>query len=354
MPGHQERSLLRVSIARGDGAALVQQLGVRPWPDDALQLIGDDLLAALKQEFEEAAGLAGECVSALRVRGWPGDEELADALEARLGTGVIRLLRPLAVDLEELALVLEGDPVHGGGRIDLRTGEVWPQAAIEYAEELGEDDECEDSGRWLWIECEGSRAGYRDMEWFISDLGDPDIADRLSIAISGREVFRRFKDVLSRSPDLMERWFGFADDRQRDRARAWLTDQGYAATPRVLADPRSCHDASRSGGDQGSARRDVVRAAQHSRRDKRRCRRCRHDGARCPPSAARRAPRRRAVVVSRRRGRRPRSIWADRGPEQGRTGAAGERPLGARPAMNRSADREYAHWLSEQRRSEGP
>ena len=51
------------------------------------------------------------------------------------------MLRPLPVDLEELAMILEGDPVHGGGRIDLRTGEVWPQSAIEYAEEVGEIDE---------------------------------------------------------------------------------------------------------------------------------------------------------------------------------------------------------------------
>jgi hypothetical protein len=87
MPGHEERSLLRGSIARGDSAALVQQLGARPWPDDALQLIGDGLFAALQQEVEEVAGLASECVSALRVRGWQGDEELTDSLETRLGTG---------------------------------------------------------------------------------------------------------------------------------------------------------------------------------------------------------------------------------------------------------------------------
>ena len=51
------------------------------------------------------------------------------------------MLRPLPVDLEELSMILEGDPVHGGGRIDLRTGEVWPQSAIEYAQEEGEIDE---------------------------------------------------------------------------------------------------------------------------------------------------------------------------------------------------------------------
>lgn len=55
------------------------------------------------------------------------------------------MLRPLPVDLEELAMILEGDPVHGGGRVDLRTGEVWPQSAIEHAQEMGEiGDEADD------------------------------------------------------------------------------------------------------------------------------------------------------------------------------------------------------------------
>ena len=43
------------------------------------------------------------------------------------------------MSLDELAMILEGDPVHGGGRIDVRTGEVWAQPAIEYAEEVGGD-----------------------------------------------------------------------------------------------------------------------------------------------------------------------------------------------------------------------
>ena len=131
-------------------------------------------------------------------------------------------------------MALEGDPAEGGGRIDLRTGEVWPQPAIEYGIESGEEDEdFDDPDRWLWVDSEGSRAGYRDMEWFIADLEDPEVADRLSIAITGRGAFRRFKDVLSRWPDLMERWHGFSEDRQRGRARSWLADQGYTASYRA-------------------------------------------------------------------------------------------------------------------------
>jgi hypothetical protein len=69
------------------------------------------------------------------------------------------------------------------------------------------------------------------MEWFISAIADAEIQERLSIAISGRGAFRRFKDTLSRWPDLMTRWFAFSEDRQRGRARACLAYEGYVPTP---------------------------------------------------------------------------------------------------------------------------
>jgi hypothetical protein len=140
------------------------------------------------------------------------------------------MLRPLRVDLEELAGVLEGDPARGGGRFHLRTGQVWPQSAIEYAQEAGEEDE-EDEKQWLWVQNEGPRAGYRDMQLFIDMLDDPGRADRLTVAVAGRGAFRRFKDTLARWPDLLDRWYAFSDDRQRGHARAWLAAAGYTPPP---------------------------------------------------------------------------------------------------------------------------
>lgn len=35
----------------------------------------------------------------------------------------------------------------------------------------------------------------------------------------------------SASPDLTARWYAFSEDRQRGRARAWLSDHGFTATP---------------------------------------------------------------------------------------------------------------------------
>ncbi len=193
---------LRSLVVRGDHAGLVATLSQARWPVDSLQLIGDGLLAAVREGTEGSAALAEECVNALRERRWAGDQELAEVLDAALANGPTPMLRPLLVDLEELSMVLEGDPVQGGGRIDLRTGEVWPQSAIEYAEEVGEIDE----------------------------IDDPPFAYRLACAISGRGAFRRFKDVLSDRPELMTRWFALSNDRQRGRARSWLATEGYVPT----------------------------------------------------------------------------------------------------------------------------
>lgn len=69
-----------------------------------------------------------------------------------------------------------------------------------------EEDESDDPDRWLWVNCEGSRDGYCDMELFIGTIADRDRADRLEIAIEGKGAFRRFKDVLAPCSDDVERW----------------------------------------------------------------------------------------------------------------------------------------------------
>jgi hypothetical protein len=143
------------------------------------------------------------------------------------------MLRALPVDLEELAGILEGDPLGVGGRIDITTGEVWSQAAIEYVLETGEEDEdtSDDPERWLAVHGEGSREGYRDMELFIASVEDPGRAERLAVAIKGRGAFRRFQDELACWPGELERWHALSEERQRGRARSWLAASGYRVLP---------------------------------------------------------------------------------------------------------------------------
>ncbi|WP_181807785.1 UPF0158 family protein [Streptomyces shenzhenensis] len=170
--------------------------------------------------------MAALFLGALQERGFRGDGELADRLCAATGDAAIPLLRPLAVDLELLALLLEGDPGESGGRIDLSTGECRPA----FTDELGpgpETEEDDDPERWLYVPPLGSRAGYRDMELFIEEVEDAGLADRLRIAIGGRGAFRRFKDVLAVHERSWRRYNRFRDERQRGRARAWLAEEGY-------------------------------------------------------------------------------------------------------------------------------
>jgi Uncharacterised protein family (UPF0158) len=172
-----------------------------------------------------------------------GDEDLAVQLEAALGSGPAPKLRALTVDLGELSTMLEGDPLHGGGRIDLLTGETWPVGTEDiWEEEFGDEDPENDSDpgnlgdsedRWLYVECVGSRDGYRDMEDFIETIPQASRRDMLEVAIAGRGAFRRFKDVLDRWPDEIERWHVFSDERRLGRAREWLAAQGYRPATRA-------------------------------------------------------------------------------------------------------------------------
>jgi len=62
-------------------------------------------------------------------------------------------------------------------------------------------------------------------------VGDPDIVDRLEIAINRRGAFRRFKDVLSRWPEEIQRCYQLSSERQCGRARAWLASEGFRPVP---------------------------------------------------------------------------------------------------------------------------
>ncbi|MDR0358504.1 MAG: UPF0158 family protein, partial [bacterium] len=199
----------------------------------ALQLAGDGLLIALRHGEPRARELADQCVARLHQRSWDGDEELADQLLAALDRGPTPLLRPLPVDLQELASVLEGDPAEGGGWIDLRTGEVVPQSVLDDGWPK-EDDPRDDPDRWFEVRTQGSRDAYHDMELFTELITDATLADRLLRALAGRGPFRAFKAALDGEPAEVERWLAFSEERTRGRARAWLTAEGYTTSPRSL------------------------------------------------------------------------------------------------------------------------
>ncbi len=138
MPTSEHKVTLRLTL-RDEGETVVAEITGPAVPENGLQVFGDVVLLALEQHADNAAEAAGGLIGALRERAWEGDDVLADQLSALLATGVIPGLKPLPVNLDELAGVLEGDPAQGGGRIEVATGQVWPDPALEYGSVLSEE-----------------------------------------------------------------------------------------------------------------------------------------------------------------------------------------------------------------------
>ena len=214
------------ATVRADREA-VQELLTGTDPTLLLQHAGSALLAVGTDGLE---AVARDVVDRLTARGDDGDDVLALALTARLG-GPQPLLRPLRTDLEQVAALLAGDPVHGqGGYVDLRTGEVWPQVALENADE-DERPDLDEPDRWLYIHEEGSHDRWNDRHDFAERLRSGPLRDGLLDALEGKGAFGRFSRLLDREPALLPEWRAFSTEREVGRARAALASYGYLALP---------------------------------------------------------------------------------------------------------------------------
>jgi hypothetical protein len=216
--------------AIGDGAGIVAALAVVD--DVGSQLVGGALLLALASEVVGAAPIAERCAAALRSRGWEGDGELALQLDAARGaTAPAAHTAEIPVDLELLSDVLEGGLDSVGGRLNLTSGEVWPETVLT---DVWPDDEDElpDDDHWLYVEPIGSRPAYLDMTDFIATRSSSDLRVRLEIAVDGRGAFGRFRRVLDDWPQDRDDWIELSEERRYGRARAWLARQGYQPADR--------------------------------------------------------------------------------------------------------------------------
>jgi uncharacterized protein UPF0158 len=143
-------------------------------------------------------------------------------------------IKRLPIDLEDLALALEGWPsAEVDYFLDLETGDVVflsPDLTDEL-EEIATLVEAEPE-RFEGVPTMETHEAYRDMEAFIETITDRRLAARLEDAIEGRGAFGRFKDTVARYPAEQKRWYGFKDARMRERALDWLEEIGVEPLPR--------------------------------------------------------------------------------------------------------------------------
>jgi hypothetical protein len=130
-------------------------------------------------------------------------------------------MRPLSIDLDELAFALNSDNTEH--YLDLQTGQV-----LMFAEE-GIDPELDelrqdDPDRLLPIDPLGSHEGFALMERFLQEVIDPSAYHVLQQALAGRKPFRTFKHALGAYPELLQAWYDFESAQQREQALSWLTE----------------------------------------------------------------------------------------------------------------------------------
>jgi Uncharacterised protein family (UPF0158) len=214
------------AVARRDGPAALAAVG----PGQRLGLLqnaGPAALVALGHDEPDAGTAAAGLAEALTARGWDGDNVLAELITATV-TASPTGRRLLAVDLDMLGDVLADG---SGGWLDLGSGYAWPQDLLDdgaLEDILGPEQEPD---RWLGIGFGGSHDAWQDMADYVASLADGPAATDLSQAIDGRGAFRRFQKALDKYSDLRVHWRVHSSEVRTGRARAWLADAGYDATP---------------------------------------------------------------------------------------------------------------------------
>jgi hypothetical protein len=157
-------------------------------------------------------------------------EILAEELTKDLENNAIadKKMLKLRVDLPMLCLALEDGSGMQKYYLDSQTGEVIPiSSGSEFSDDFDSNQEMEDAiecdpTRYIRVPNISSREAYENMEEFIETLGDPNLKEKLYIAIDGPGAFRRFKDVLISYPEERERWFALRDKKIENKGLEWL------------------------------------------------------------------------------------------------------------------------------------
>ena len=80
---------------------------------------------------------------------------------------------------------------------------------------------------FMRVDPASSREQYRWMERFVGSVTDPQLRERLVMAIDGKGAFRRFKDVLLSYPVERDRWFQYRSNLLHIYIHSWLVAQDF-------------------------------------------------------------------------------------------------------------------------------
>lgn len=104
--------------------------------------------------------------------------------------------------------------------LDTKEGVVVSPEDDDFLNTDGDDEASRED--WIDLPRWESADGFRLMEKFTASLRNPLVREELSSALDrGRGVFRAFKDVLSRYPEIEQLWFSFKEKEMRRAILTW-------------------------------------------------------------------------------------------------------------------------------------
>ncbi|WP_020615536.1 UPF0158 family protein [Paenibacillus daejeonensis] len=110
---------------------------------------------------------------------------------------------------------------------DKQTGEVemlgdYTEVDPDLKERIEEDFE----DRYIRVPTIESWQSFEDMEEFTETVSNKIMKDHLERSLrGGKGVFRRFKDTLSEDKDLLEAWYAFKDQRNKERLLSMFEEE---------------------------------------------------------------------------------------------------------------------------------
>ncbi|NWF52133.1 MAG: hypothetical protein HXY47_03535 [Nitrospirae bacterium] len=98
----------------------------------------------------------------------------------------------------------------------------WMEDEIELALEVLLNER----SRYVQIPERDSEEAYNIMNEFIKTIGDPVLKEELTVALSGKGAFRKFKNVLLEYPKERKKWHAFNAKAMKNTITEWLVSLG--------------------------------------------------------------------------------------------------------------------------------
>ncbi|OAB38323.1 UPF0158 family protein [Paenibacillus glacialis] len=131
----------------------------------------------------------------------------------------LELIKLTQTQFDELVFASENTSIKISYFFDKHTGEVGMLGDdIEVDPVLAECIEEEFGERYIRVPKIESRQSFEDMEKFTETIQDQKMKRSIERALSGgKGVFRRFKDTVSDDRELLEQWYKFKEQMNKER-----------------------------------------------------------------------------------------------------------------------------------------